>query len=85
MASLLTNSVEHQWPTGDSFGMLVGVSQSYKQAPPVVNQGSDPRHKAATFEVPGRKTAPAPVIFQFVEVVFGIGAIPVQLGDAERL
>jgi len=83
VASLFANGIEHQGPAGDGFGMLIGVSQTHKQAPPVVNQGNDARHKAATFEVLGRKAAPAPVIFQFVEVVFGIGAVPIQLGNAE--
>ena len=84
VASLLANGIEHQWSTGDSFGMLVGVNQTHKQAPPDVNQGGDPRHEAAAFEVMGGKTTPASLIFQFVDVVFGIGAITIQLGDAER-
>lgn len=83
MTRLFADRIQHQRATGDRLGMLIRIGQSNEQAPPVINQCGDSGHRAATLQVLGGKAAPAPVIFQFVKVVLGIGAVSVQLGDAE--
>ena len=84
MARLFGNPVEHQWAAGDGLGMLVGVGKPDEQAPPVVNSGGDPGHEPAAFDVLGGKASPTPVIFEFIKIIFGIGTVPVQLGDTEH-
>ncbi len=42
------------------------------------------RDEAAALEIVGRESAPAPLVLQFIEVVLGIGAIAIELGDREN-
>ena len=67
MASLFADGVEHQRTRGDGLGMLMGIGQADEQTPPVVDQGGDPSHEAAAFEILGGEAAPSPVVLQFIE------------------
>jgi hypothetical protein len=65
--------------------VLVGVGQADKQVPPVAHQRDDAGHQPAAGEVLSGEAAPAPLVFQFVEIVLGIAAIAIQLSNGQQL
>jgi hypothetical protein len=66
------NSGQQQWPAGNRLAIVVRVSQANEQAPPIVNQRNHSGEQPATLQVASRKTAPTPLVLQFVEGVFDI-------------
>src|ERR1700712_6068045 len=60
-----------------------GVGQADEQAPPVVNQRHDTSEQSAACEVLCCETAPAPLVLQFIEHVFRVGPITVQLPQCQ--
>ena len=85
MLGLSADRLEQQRPTGDRLAMLVGVGQADEQVPPIGGERDDAGHELAAFNVVGGETAPAPLVLQFVEVVLGIAAVAIELGDGEQL
>ena len=65
--------------------MLMRISQSHEEIPPVVDKGHHAGDEAAALQIVGGKTTPAPLILQFVEIVLGGRPIPVELGDRPDL
>jgi hypothetical protein len=76
---------QQQRPTGDRLAMMLGIGQAGEQAPPIVSQGDDPSEQPATRQVLCREAAPAPLVFQFIENVFTVGSIAIQLTQREDL
>ena len=61
------------------------MREANEQTPPVVDQGHRTRRQLAAVQIMGGKATPAPLIFQFIEGIFGIRSIPVELAQAENL
>ena len=47
-----------------------------------IHERHEPRHRLAASHVLGREAAPAPLVLEFVEAVFDIRTVAVELGDA---
>jgi len=74
----------HQpWPACDRFPLSHGTRQTGEQAPPVVDQRHRPGRELAAMQTVGGKSAPAPLVFQLIEGIFGIGAVAVELSEGE--
>jgi len=65
--------------------MPVGLGETRKNVPPVIEQRDKTCSQAATREVVRGEAAPAPLVFQLVENIFRIAAISVQLVNAGEL
>src|SRR5215472_251036 len=85
MLGLPADGLEQQRPAGDRLAMLIGVGQADEQVPPIGSEGDDAGHELAAFDVVGGEAAPAPLVLQFVEIVLGIAAAAVELGDGQQL
>jgi len=79
VSGLPGNAMEEQGTAGDCLGMFFGLGQANKQVPPVVDQGNEAAGQAAALEISGSVAAPAPLVLEFVETIFAIGTIAVQL------
>lgn len=64
----------------DGFAVVAFIVKAQVEAPPVVNKGDEVCHKPAGGEAAGGIAAPAPLVLEFVEAVFGIGTVAVVLG-----
>ena len=60
-----------------------GIRQAAEQTPPVVDQGHAPRHQTTTLHVLRREATPPPLVLGLVKRILGIGAIPIELSDAQ--
>ena len=85
MAGLLANPMQKQRPGYNGFKMFIRFSKPNKQRPPVIDQCNHPRYQPARLYFFGDKATPAPLIFDFIKVVFTIGPIPVMLNNANDL
>src|ERR1700756_3850860 len=85
MAGLPADRLEKQRPAGDRFAMMIGVSQTDEQIPPVEHQRDAAGHQAAALEVAGREATPAPLVLQFVETVLAISTIAIELAERQNL
>ncbi len=61
------------------------VRQPHKQRSPVIDERHHACHESTPGKILGGEAAPAPLIFQFIEVVFGIGPVTIELGEREYL
>jgi hypothetical protein len=75
------DGIKEQGAAGDGFTMALGISQTDKQVPPVVNQGNSLGHQPTALEITSCKSGPAPLVLQFVKVIFAIAAIPIKLAE----
>lgn len=82
VSGLPGNAMEEQGTAGDRLGMFSGLGQADKEVPPVADQGNEVAGQATAFETPGGVAAPAPLVLKFVETVFAVGSITVQLRHA---
>ena len=64
---------------------FVRLGQPHKQAPPVVDERNEASHELAAGEIAGGKARPAPLVLQFIEGIFAIGAIAVELRERQNL
>lgn len=85
MLALSGHAVQEQGTAGDGFVMFVGTGQTDKEQPPVVDKRDHATDQAAALDVLCGIAAPAPLVFQFVQAVFGVGAVPIELGNGESL
>src|ERR1700749_50343 len=69
MLGLPRDRLHQQRTAGDRLGPVIEVGQTDEQAPPVEDQCDTPRKQPAAFQIVCRKTAPTPLVFQFVERV----------------
>jgi len=79
------DAMQQERSTGDRLEMFVWLGQPHEQRPPVVDEGDHPCHEPAARQILGGEAAPAPLAFQLVEVVLGIGPIAIELGECEDL
>jgi hypothetical protein len=54
--------------------VFVGIEQPHKKTPPVVDERDGAGHDLATLEILRGKSAPAPLVFEFVEGVLAVGS-----------
>ena len=83
VADTLGNGGEQQRPAGDRLEVLVGLDQPREQVPPVVDERDEACGMPAAGEVMRREPAPAPLVLQLVEGILAVGAVAVELTDAE--
>lgn len=76
-----TDTGEQHRAAGDRFQACFRVRKAHVPTPPVVDQRHRPRREVAALQILGGITAPAPLILEFIESIFAIGPIPVQLAD----
>ena len=81
MAAPLRDGGKQQRPAGDRFQMFVRFGEAHEQVPPVVDERDEARHELAAGQIAGGKASPAPLVLQFIEGIFAIGAIAVELGS----
>ena len=79
MLSQACHAGEQKRATGDGFESGLWMRQADIPTPPVVDQRHRPGREIAAFHVLGGVAAPAPLIFEFVEAIFTIGAVAVEL------
>ena len=72
-------------PAGDGLQMPVRLGEPHEQVPPVVDESDEARHELAAGQIAGGKASPAPLVLQFIEGIFAIGAIAVELGERQNL
>ena len=65
--------------------MLVRLGQPREQVPPVVDEGDDAGGETAAREVLRGEAAPAPLVLQLVERVLAVGAVAIELAEADDL
>jgi len=65
--------------------MPVRLNQTDEDAPPIIEQRDHARGKPAPGKVLCDEAAPAPLVFQFIENIFVIAAIAIQLAVAREL
>jgi hypothetical protein len=70
VVGLSADGLKQQRPAGNCLAMMVGLSQTHEQIPPVEHQGDAARHQAASFEIVRCEAAPAPLVLELVEAVF---------------
>ena len=58
---------------------MIGIGQTDKQAPPIVDQRNTAGEQPAALQVVRREAAPSPLVLQLVEGVLTIAPIAVQL------
>ena len=85
MRGLFADAMQQQGSGDDGFIVFIRFCQADEQRPPVINQGNHAGDEAARFDFLGHKTAPAPLVFDFIKVVLAIGAITIVLDDADHL
>ena len=61
--------------------MVVRGSKADEDRPPVVDLGGHARGDLAGVEIGGGEATPSPLVLEFVENVFGVGAITIELRD----
>ena len=76
---------QQQWPAGDRLAMMVRIGKPHEQVPPVGHQCHATGHHLAALPILRREAAPAPLVLEFVEVVFAIGPVTVRLAQGEDL
>jgi len=76
------NAVQRQPTGGDRLSMSIRECQPHEDRPPVVDEGCDASHDLAAFPVVCGEAGPTPLVFQLVEVVLRVPAIPVVLRDS---
>ena len=79
------DAMQQERPTGDRLEVLVGLGKPHEQRPPVVDKRHEPCHQSAARQVLRGEAAPAPLILQLVEGVFGISPIAIELSKGEDL
>ena len=72
------DSVEQGGAAGYRFAVVVSVEHSRVEVPPVVDDGDEVGHQAAGGEFLGDVAGPAPLVFEFVIDVFGVGSFAVE-------
>ena len=85
MARLLGDRMEQKRAAGDRLQMFIRMGQTHKERPPIVDQGNDPRHEAASLNILRGVPTPAPLILQLIKDVLGVRSITVVLRDGENL
>src|SRR5271157_763109 len=70
---------QQQGPAGDRLAMMLWIGQTGEQAPPVVDKGHGTGEQPASRQVLCREATPAPLVLEFIEDVFTVGPIAVQL------
>src|SRR5271166_5170568 len=85
MVGLSTNRLKQQRATGDCLAVMVRISQTHEEVPPVEDEGDNTCHDPAARHVVGGKSAPPPVVLQLVEAVLTIAAVSVELTDGQNL
>ena len=53
---------QKQWPAGDRLTMQVGISQTNKDVPPIIDQRIEPRRQPTARQVVRDEPAPAPLV-----------------------
>src|SRR5437764_13011589 len=74
---------QQQRPAGNCLPVLVRIGEAREQVPPVEYQCQAARHNLTAILILGRKAAPSPLILQFIEVVFAIAAVTIQMQAGE--
>ena len=85
MVGLSTNRLQQQWAAGDRLAVMVRISQTHEEVPPVEDEGDDTCHDPAARHVVGGEAAPAPMVLQLVEAVLTIAAVAIELTDGQNL
>ena len=65
--------------------MPVQFGQAHEQVPPVVNERDEAGHELAARQIAGGEACPAPLILQFVEGVFAVRPIAIELSERQNL
>ena len=79
------DGVKQQRTAGNAFQVFIRKGQPQEDRPPVVNLSHDASGDLTTSEVLGGEAAPAPLILEFIEPIFGIGSIPVMLSQGRDI
>src|SRR5262249_2767958 len=85
MTKALGNAGQEQRAAGDRLEVLVGFGKSDEQVPPVVDERDQTGRKPAPREIVGRKPAPPPLVLQFIEGVFAIRPVAIELAKGDNL
>ena len=78
---LSDDAMQECWSGGDGFAVVIGIGDATEDGPPVVDEGNDACGDLGDGEGVRGESAPAPVIFYFIENIFGIRAITIPLHD----
>ena len=81
----LGDAGQEQRPAGDRFKMPRGLREPDEQVPPVVDEGNQTGRKPTAGEIVCRKPAPAPLVFQFIEGIFAIRPVAIELAESDDL
>jgi predicted aconitase with swiveling domain len=73
------NRGPQQRPAGDRLAMMLRVSRTDEQVPPVVDQRHHAGGQSAAGQVLRRKAAPSPLVLQLIEPVLAVAAVAVRL------
>src|SRR3989338_1641804 len=65
--------------------LFVRIGEPREECPPVVNECHHPCCESTALQVLGRESTPAPLIFEFVEIVLGIRAVAIDLRKRQDL
>ena len=91
MVREFANAREQQWTCRDGFQSGRGVREAHEYTPgaglgpPVVHQCHRHCTELTALQIVSREPGPAPLVFDFIESVFGIATIPVQLRNYVQL
>ena len=66
---------------GDGFEMFVGAHEAQEEIPEVVGQEQQSGGEVGDLSVSATEAAKAPLVFDFVEDVFGVGALAIEVDD----
>lgn len=78
---LPTHSGHQHGTCADGFTVVLFVVEAKIEVPPIVKQGDEIGHEPTGAELARGEPVPSPLVFEFVEAVFGIGAVAVVFGD----
>ena len=72
MTRARSDSRQKQRPAGDRFAMQVGISQTNKDVPPIVDERVEPRRQPTARQILRREAAPATLVLHLIEDAFDI-------------
>src|ERR1019366_10453685 len=74
---------QQQWPCGDRLAMMVRISETHEQAPPIIDQRHRAREQTASRQILCGEAAPTPLVLQLVKRVLAVGTIAIQLPERQ--
>ena len=81
----LGNAGQEQRSAGDRLKMPSGLCEPDEQIPPVVDKGNQTGREPAAGEILCGEPAPAPLVLQFIEYIFAIRPVAIELTESEDL